>query len=167
MTQQVETCTIVTGPIIAVHSPYNRAFAYLARMSGGTWDRDSKLWKFRSGHTVETLTQTCSKYYANVVVSDSIPVAETPVVADHGHVGTIGEKLTVRVTVSKVSDFANKYGAIRCHTMVDAEGHVFTWFASSARYESGQTLTLEGKVKKHDTYKGQSQTVLTRCKKIG
>jgi hypothetical protein len=86
---------------------------------------------------------------------------------DHGHVGTVGAKLTVTVTVSKVSDFTGAYGATRCHTMEDIEGHVFTWFASSARYEVGQALTLQGTVKKHDVYKNVSQTVLTRCKKIG
>jgi hypothetical protein len=57
MTQSTEQCTILTGTPLAVHSPYNRDFAYLARLSGGTWDRDSKLWKFASGHTADTYWQ--------------------------------------------------------------------------------------------------------------
>ena len=110
-----------------------------------------------------------AQFYPSAEIADAfpVPVVDTTPVVDHGHVGTLGAKLTVRVTVSKVSDFANAYGAVRAHTMIDAEGHVFTWFATSARYEVGQTLTLQGTVKKHDTYKGQSQTVLTRCKKVG
>lgn len=162
MTQQV---TIVNATPLCVLSPYDRAFAYHARMAGGNWT--GQVWEFQKGYTVESMTQVVTKFYpdAEIVVADAIPVPEaTP---DHGHVGKVGGKLTVRVTVSKVSDFTGAYGATRCHTMHDSEGHVFTWFASSARYDVGTVLTLVGTVKKHDSYKGVSQTVLTRCKKLG
>jgi hypothetical protein len=162
MTQQA--ITIVNATPLAVVSPYNRAFAYHARMAGGTWT--GQVWEFEKGYTVESMTQVVTKFYPGlpVVVADAIPVPEA--IPDHGHVGKVGEKLTVRVTISKVSDFTGGFGPTRCHTMVDADGHVFTWFASEARYEVGQVVTLVGKVKKHDAYKGVSQTVLTRCKKV-
>lgn len=42
-----------------------------------------------------------------------------------------------------------------------------TWFTTSGKFyqlEEGTKVTLTGTVKKHEEYKGEKQTVLTRCK---
>lgn len=65
------------------------------------------------------------------------------------------------------------------YSMIDEEGNIFTWTASSPMgissidsngheyYKSinkGDTVILDGTVKDHKEYKGDKQTVLTRCK---
>ena len=181
-------CTIVSGPVLAVHSPYNRDFAARARMVGGYWHpshsrycaRDCalpfKTWTF-PGFSVETLSTICEDFYpGNVQVADAIPVPTPPAaLPDFGYHGTIGAKVTVRVTVEKAFDYTSQYGSTRIHVMRGCPANlgepyrdkIFVWFASAARFEVGDTFTLVGQVKAHNARDGVSQTVLTRCKKIG
>lgn len=161
MSQCTILTTIPTRP--AVHSPYNRDFAAKARMVGGTWDRFDKVWRF-PGFAIETVQALCEDYYpGSVVVADAIPVPEA--LPDYGHVGTVGAELTVVVTIDRVISNVGNYGA-NLHKMHDASGHVITWFASTVSLEVGKTYRVTGRVKKHDTYQGVSQTILTRCKAV-
>lgn len=164
-------CTILPGP--AVHSPYSAEFARHARMAGGTWDRIAKLWRF-AGFTTEVVSSICENYYpGKVVVADAIPVPTA--LPDYGYHGIVGQKTTVKVIVEKAFDYNTRYGSTRVLVMrgiPDSLGapyrdKIFVWFASSARFDAGATLTLEGTIKAHSARDGISQTVLTRCKKVG
>ncbi len=168
------TATIVaTATTIAVHSPYDRGFAYAARLHGGDWNRDSKVWEFPTskGFTVASLQSLCQRFYPEVVAADAMPVpaalAAPEALPDFGYHGKVGDVVTLDLEITKTVDFTGKYGATRLHLMREtATGRVFTWYASSARLESGSVVRLMGKVKAHNTYKGTSQTILTRCKKV-
>ena len=48
--------------------------------------------------------------------------------------------------------------------MVDNEGNNLTWFSSNNDMEEGKSYKLLGTVKEHKDYKGEKQTVITRCK---
>lgn len=54
-------------------------------------------------------------------------------------------------------------GTTYLYTMVDADGNYFKWFASKPSLEVGKTYNLKATVKKHDEWKGQKQTVITRA----
>jgi hypothetical protein len=46
-----------------------------------------------------------------------------------GHVGTIGQKIALPVTVVKVHDWEGQYGLVHITTMQDEQGNILTWFA--------------------------------------
>lgn len=83
------------------------------------------------------------------------------------YVAEIGDTITVdeMYVESKIS-FAGSYGPTNLYRMVDANGNVYTWFTSTSPLSEGSTYKLKGQVKKHDTYKREKQTVLTRCKAL-
>lgn len=88
-----------------------------------------------------------------------------------GHVGQVGDKLTVKVTYIHTASWENGYGGYwnsgvtNLHTFKDAEGNVYTWKTSKfIEADYGTVFTLIGIVKEHSEYKGIKQTVMTRCK---
>lgn len=85
------------------------------------------------------------------------------------YVGTIGEKITKKVTYVFRAEWTNHYmgQAIHnyIHTFKDEDGNVYVWKTTSFIYQDyGTTLNLIGTVKEHSEYKGVKQTSLTRCK---
>lgn len=92
-------------------------------------------------------------------VRESKPVSQ--------HIGAIGGKIETHVTIVSVRELASDYGTTLLVKMADDAGNDITWFASgNVNPEAGQSYTLRGTVKKHDTYNGQAQTVVTRCKLV-
>ena len=79
-------------------------------------------------------------------------------------VATEGERITATVTVKNVKGFDGQYGISYLVTMTTPEGNVLKTFASGdfGNVEVGQTLTIKGTVKKHDLYKGNKETMLSR-----
>lgn len=62
---------------------------------------------------------------------------------------------------------ANAYSDTVLASFHTEQGNVLKWFTSrglGARVERGERLLLTGTVKEHRTYKGERQTILTRCK---
>lgn len=159
-------CTIVHTPtLLAVHSPYNRDFAYYAgKLLRGTWDKIQKLWIFTEAN-LESVQGLCHRFYQNVVVADTVP-QETPRVAGVGFYGVVGAMARVLVTVERKHVFSGQFGQTTVYTFRDAENKIFTWFSTSDKVSLGVggIYTIEGKIKKHENYKGDDQTVLTRCK---
>lgn len=86
------------------------------------------------------------------------------------HVGAVGEKLTTTGTVEKVINCGvyNYSGPTRyLYTWRSTEGNLFKTFTTSKSFEDideGDTVTITGTIKDHDTYDGAEQTTLTRCK---
>lgn len=160
------SATIVQTNVLSVQSPYNRDFALAARNAGGYWRRDAKVWEFNLG-ALDRVRALCETFYGSATVTDAFPEPVVPEAQpDFGYYGKVGDVVTVSLEIVKVIDFNGSYGPTRLHLMKDAEGRVFTWYASSARYEPGTSVRLQGKIKAQNPYKGVSQTVLTRCKKV-
>lgn len=85
-----------------------------------------------------------------------------------GHVGTVGEKITLPVTIKRVYEYAGQYGLVYITTMQDDDGNVLTWFAKpkSGKPDVGKYLTITAKVKRHDVRKGEKSTIITNPKFI-
>lgn len=82
------------------------------------------------------------------------------------HVGEVGAKVRVKVTIEKVVQLESMYGTSHLHIMSDNDGNVFVWFSSAGAYETGKEIILQGTIKKHDERNGVKQNVLTRCSEI-
>jgi len=81
------------------------------------------------------------------------------------HVGTVGEKITLDVTLTEVRAVDTDFGISYLYTFVTEDGAVVKWFASREQdMVVGDKLTLAGTVKKHDEWQGGKQTMITRCK---
>jgi len=79
------------------------------------------------------------------------------------HVGTVKARVDVTLTVERIFDVDNEWGATHIHVMTDDAGNVFKWFASAERLEIGERYHVRGTVKSHGEYKGRKETVLSRC----
>lgn len=87
------------------------------------------------------------------------------------YVGTVGEKIETEATLvaainyeaPKFNGFGTEWRTV--YKFRDAGGNLLVWHTKAAReIAEGDAVTLTGTVKKHEEYKGEKQTVLTRCK---
>lgn len=80
--------------------------------------------------------------------------------------GTIKEKLEFTGTIKSIRYIESMYGVTTLYTLVTPDGNVVKWFSSTRALgtDEGVVFTLRGTVKAHEEWKGQTQTVVTRCK---
>ena len=85
-------------------------------------------------------------------------------------VGEVGERVNLKVTLDHtawyhVRDMFGREEARYVHTFKDADGNKFVWKTGSCPdWNEGDPIDLTGTIKEHSEYKGEKQTVLTRCK---
>ena len=92
------------------------------------------------------------------------------------HLGKVGEKIEFDALLLGCFPHETQYGVSYITKMITPSGDILTWFASNdmttddpaaAATEGllckGVTVHVTGTVKKHDSYKNQLQTVVTRC----
>lgn len=79
------------------------------------------------------------------------------------HVGEIGKRMELTVTLHKVVTIDGWEYTSYLHIMSDAEGNDIKWFASNpSDFEIGETYKVNATPKKYDDYKGRPCTVVTR-----
>lgn len=93
---------------------------------------------------------------------------------ESNHYGNVGDKVQMELELVRVSFFDTFYGSTTVYTMKDNDGNLFVWKTTSCLDRivdgeckpilKGEHFTLKGTVKEHSEYKGEKQTVLTRCK---
>lgn len=93
---------------------------------------------------------------------------------ESNHYGNVGEKVQMELELVRVGFFDTFYGSQTVYTMKDAAGNLFVWKTTSClervengecvMIEKGDRFTLKGTIKEHSEYKGEKQTVLTRCR---
>lgn len=85
--------------------------------------------------------------------------------ANSSHIGNVKDRLTVQAKVEQIRWFNGSYGETQILKFRDGDGNALTWFSSREQdVKVGDTVNLTGTVKKHDSYRGEAQTVLTRCR---
>lgn len=83
------------------------------------------------------------------------------------YVGSIGERLDLYLTVERAIELDGAYGRSTMHIMRDDCGNLFVWTTASKSWTVGSEHHIRGTVKDHRKYKGEKQTVLTRCLTVG
>lgn len=88
-------------------------------------------------------------------------------------VGQVGQKITVPVTYNFSASFEVRsfsgFGTetMFIHNFTDADNNQLIWKTGKGIcFQSGDHVILTGAVKARDEYKGQKQTVMTRCKLV-
>ena len=90
------------------------------------------------------------------------------------HVGSIGDRISTKATLTKISWYDTNFGTKYIYTFTDIWNNVLVWKTTGGcekevngllkPVEAGEMITITGTVKSHDEYQGIKQTVLTRCK---
>lgn len=85
------------------------------------------------------------------------------------YVGNIGDKVEMKLTFKDEFTFETHFtyhGELNfIYKFADANGNTFTWKTSKwLELDKGAEYTVKGTIKDHSEYKGDKQTVLTRCK---
>lgn len=95
------------------------------------------------------------------------------------HVGTVGAKVSFMATVNLIGGYETQYGYMKIYKFTDADGNVFVWKTTGSvgeertdnfgrdyfyKPENGESVKVSGTIKEHNEYRGEKQTVLTRCK---
>lgn len=78
-------------------------------------------------------------------------------------VGTVGERLDFILKVNKVIQVDSSYGISSMHIMSDYDGNTFIWNTNSKSLSEDKEYEIKGTIKGHNIYKGDKQTILTRC----
>ena len=78
-------------------------------------------------------------------------------------VGSLGERLTLALTLNKDYKFENGYGVGHIYEFEDDLGNIFIWTTNARVLTLNNKYELKGTVKDFKLYKGVKQTHLTRC----
>lgn len=84
---------------------------------------------------------------------------------DKVHVGQIGVRTEFAdLTIAGVRSFDGQYGVRTLITFLDPDGNVLCWWTGYQPewVRQGDKVTVKATVKKHDAYRGEPQTLLTR-----
>jgi hypothetical protein len=80
-------------------------------------------------------------------------------------IGEVRDKLSLTVTCVKTKWIESMYGTSQLCIFLDDEGNELKWFNSGrTEAEIDTRYHLTGTIKKHEDYRGQKSTLLTRCK---
>jgi len=82
------------------------------------------------------------------------------------HVGTVGDRIRVKLYVEKVIQTESMYGVSHLHIMSDEAGNVWCWFSSAGALDTGKEILLKGTIKAHNERNGIKQNMLTRCEEV-
>lgn len=96
------------------------------------------------------------------------------------YVGNVGDKITVDVTIKRISSFDTHfsyYGETQwIYKFEDKDGNIYIWKTSTGLdkevngrlrpMEENDTCKITGTIKDHKEYKGEEETVLTRVKLV-
>ena len=83
-------------------------------------------------------------------------------------VGEVKQRIEFEAEVIGVYGTEGFYGHTDIVKFKDADGNLFTWFATALStddmLEHGDRMSIKGTIKKHEEYRDVKQTVMTRCK---
>lgn len=80
--------------------------------------------------------------------------------------GIVGERIDRTLTVTKAVQVENNFGINIFHVFVDVDGNEYAWSTNAKNLAEGKTYQIRGTIKDLTTYKGNKQTILTRCKVV-
>lgn len=81
------------------------------------------------------------------------------------YLGAQGDRVTFKARVASVREYDGTFGTTWIYGFVTTEGDRATWFSSNdMELSAGDTVTVAGRIKKLEEYRGEKQTVLTRCR---
>lgn len=79
-------------------------------------------------------------------------------------VGNVGDKITVLCILKDTHQFQGAFGLTTVFTFSDENENSIVWMTTkSIPLSVGDECALKGTIKAHNTFRGDKQTILTRC----
>lgn len=88
--------------------------------------------------------------------------ANAVVAATSKHVGTVGDRKPMILTLERRLSFDGTYGTTYVHLMKDRAGNVVVHKGSWLSVDVGQTVPVKATIKAHETRDGVAQTIIAR-----
>lgn len=109
------------------------------------------------------------KHPAEIDAFIEVKQAEYAPKTESEYIGNVGDTISITATLVSIHTFTTHfsyYGETNyIYKFSDKKGNTLVWKTSSFQeIEEGNTYEIKGKVKEHSEYKGDKQTVITRCK---
>ena len=82
------------------------------------------------------------------------------------HIGTIGQRIEIEITVINNIKVENDYGTSTIMVFEDAQRNQFVWITSAKSWEIGVKKRIRGTIKEHRSFRNTNQTVLQRCMEV-
>ena len=79
------------------------------------------------------------------------------------YVGTIGERLDLKLKVQERREIQGYYGLSLMHILRDSDDNEYVWNTTAKALDQGATYLLRATIKDHREYQNRKQTILTRC----
>jgi hypothetical protein len=84
-------------------------------------------------------------------------------------IGRVGDTIDMVLTLRRVGSYETHFGfraqTVEIFTFADQAGNALIWKTSSfPQLDEGNQYRVRGTIKEHGEYRGERQTVLTRCK---
>lgn len=84
------------------------------------------------------------------------------------HIGNVGDKYEGSATLASIHTYETHftyYGKTNyIYKFTDENDNTIIWKTSNKYLEEGKIYQIKGRIKEHNEYNGDKQTVLTRCK---
>ena len=78
------------------------------------------------------------------------------------HIGTVGERIDLTLTVNHIVEIPTDYGLMLIHIMEDANHNRVIYKGSKQLAEKGETVTIKATIKTHGERDGEKQTIINR-----
>lgn len=79
-----------------------------------------------------------------------------------GHIGTVGERIDLTLTIAHIVEIPTDYGLMLIHIMSDANQNRVIYKGSKRLADKGETVTLKATIKDHGERDGEKQTIIAR-----
>ncbi|MCK9325804.1 MAG: hypothetical protein M0P69_09945 [Bacteroidales bacterium] len=115
------------------------------------------------GYREQGIAASCVAVYQRKLRRNEERQAQERVGTNSSHVGEVGKRMNIKVTVLDRRICESHFGTTSLHRMIDESGNILKWFASNCELEIGRTYQMKATVKKHDEFRGIKETLVTRC----
>jgi hypothetical protein len=103
--------------------------------------------------------------YKKLIEKDELAAKKATENAATKFYGNVGDKINITGTLTRAGYYDTQYGTVIIFKIKNEDGNVFIWKTTTyVDIESDRKVTVRGTIKEHNEYRGEKQTVLTRCK---
>ncbi len=83
------------------------------------------------------------------------------------YIGNIKDKIELEVIFQFRASWDSDFGTMNLYSFTDLNGNMIVWKTGNyIELENNDHVTIKGTIRDHSEYKGEKQTILTRCKII-
>jgi len=153
-----------------------KAIAWARAISDDSGEFDTNLRAASKRVSVSQKNMGITAYIVQGYLNSEVRRQQRAARGESQYIGTVGLRYgagkgkkavpALKLLCEHVTTIDNDFGTTYLHHFSDERGNKAKWFASSECLAKGKLYAVTGTVKEHEEYKGEKQTVLSRCKAV-